>query len=154
MQALRHTIQVRSRQYTSSLLPVAVKWLIRSSCRATKSMSNPVEDPLGCFAEKGRYSTRAQLKDLTFLQRLHIRVHVKPNSPARYFTYSQLCRPIITLEMSHECGTALRRIVLRPRRTPSIPTSHWFDMFSSRRYFVTILPRGPAGCSLMPDYGK
>jgi hypothetical protein len=116
MQALRHTIQVRSRHNTSSLSrpneEVGRKQLLQV---LRKSMSNPDEDPLGCFAEKAFIIARAQLKDSDIFTTTAIALMSKPNSPARYFTYSQLCRdPLVLLKCPINVWDrkGLRRIVL------------------------------------------
>jgi hypothetical protein len=105
-------IQVRSGTTSSlsSRSEVVDKELLQ--CFAKEHVKS-VEDPLGCFAEKAFIITRAQLKDSDFLQRL-LYAHVKPNSPARYFTYSQLCRdPLLLLKCPINVGPQeLRRIVL------------------------------------------
>jgi hypothetical protein len=116
MQALRYTIQVRSRHSTSSLSSpseeVEKKQLLQV---LRKSMSDPVEDPLGCFAENAFIVARAQLKDSDIFTTTAMALMSKPNSPARYFTYSQLCRdPLVILKcpMNVWDRKGLRRIVL------------------------------------------
>jgi hypothetical protein len=116
MQALRHTIQVGSRHNTSSLCSpgeeVERKQLLQV---LRKSMSHPEEDPLGFFAEKAFIVARAQLKDSDIFTTTAIALMSKPNSPARYFTYSQLCRdPLVLLKcpMNVWDRKGLRRIVL------------------------------------------
>jgi hypothetical protein len=116
MQALRHTIQVGSRHNTTCLSSpgvVAEKKQLLQALR--KSMSNPLEDPLGLLAEKAFIVARAQLTDSDLFTTTAVAVMSKPNSPARYFTYSLLYRdPLVLLKcpMNVWDRKGLRRIIL------------------------------------------